>query len=127
MSDTNTFVKEMGARVRKRRLEIGLTQEELAQRAKYAHKTSISKIEQGKSEIPQEKMRDFAEALNTTIAYLMGWTQDIDNRTGLSVEERQLISYYRSLNGAGKVAMMSMVQGLVDSGVYSEDTRSVGA
>lgn len=127
MSDTNTFVKEMGARVRKRRLEIGLTQEELAQRANYAHKTSISKIEQGKSEIPQDKMQDFANALNTTIAYLMGWTQDIDNRTGLSVEERQLISYYRSLNGAGKVAMMSMVQGLVDSGAYSEDTRSMGA
>lgn len=59
-------------RIRTRRLELGLTIEELAQKMGYRDKSSISKIENGKSDIPQSKVIAFAKALNTTTAYLIG-------------------------------------------------------
>ena len=59
-------------RIRARRLELGLTVEELAQQLGYKDKSSISKIENGKADIPQAKVELFARALRTTTAYLMG-------------------------------------------------------
>ena len=59
-------------RIKTRRLELGLTVEELAQQLGYKDKSSISKIENGKADIPQAKVELFARALRTTTAYLMG-------------------------------------------------------
>lgn len=59
-------------RIKARRLELGLTVEELAQQLGYKDKSSISKIENGKADIPQAKVELFASALHTTTAYLMG-------------------------------------------------------
>ena len=59
-------------RIKARRLELGLTVEELAQQLGYKDKSSISKIENGKADIPQAKVELFARALRTTTAYLMG-------------------------------------------------------
>ena len=59
-------------RIKARRLELGLTVEELAQQLGYKDKSSISKIENGKADIPQAKVELFARALRTNTAYLMG-------------------------------------------------------
>lgn len=59
-------------RIRARRIELGFTVEELAKKMGYKDKSSISKIENGKADIPQSKVIAFARALNTTTAYLMG-------------------------------------------------------
>lgn len=65
-------MSEIYDRIKQRRLELGLTVEELAQRMGYKDKSSISKIENGKADIPQSKVVAFARALNTTTAYLIG-------------------------------------------------------
>ena len=59
-------------RIRARRTELGMTVEELAHKMGYKDKSSISKIENGKADIPQSKVLAFAQALNTTTAYLIG-------------------------------------------------------
>ena len=59
-------------RIRARREELGLSQEELALRMGYKSKSSINKIEMGINDIPQSKVLAFARALDTTTAYLMG-------------------------------------------------------
>lgn len=59
-------------RIRTRREELGLSQEELAFRMGYKSKSSINKIEMGINDIPQSKVIAFARALETTTAYLMG-------------------------------------------------------
>ena len=61
-------------RIKSRRTELGLTVEELAHKMGYKDKSSISKIENGKADIPQSKIAAFA-ALQTTPAYLMGWEE----------------------------------------------------
>lgn len=67
---------EIGKRIRLRREELGMTQEELAYRLGYKSKTTIAKIENGTNDIVQSKVLAFANALNTTSAYLMGWTAE---------------------------------------------------
>ena len=52
-----------------------MTQEELAYRLGYKSKTTIAKIENGTNDIVQSKVTEFAKVLDTTPAYLMGWTQ----------------------------------------------------
>lgn len=68
-------MKELGERIKKRRLELDMTQAELASRLGYSHKSTIGKIENGVNDITQSKIVDFAHALNTTVAYLMGWDE----------------------------------------------------
>lgn len=60
--------------IKKRRRELGLTQEQLAKKLCYRDKSTIAKIETGKSDLPQSKIIEFAKALETTPAVLMGWS-----------------------------------------------------
>lgn len=64
--------------IKSRRLELDMTQEELAEKTGYSGKSMIAKIEKGKVDLPQSKILLFANALKTTPAYLMGWTSDPD-------------------------------------------------
>lgn len=50
-----------------------MTQEELARRTGYTDRSSIARIEKGEIDLPQSKIKQFAEALGTTPGHLMGW------------------------------------------------------
>lgn len=67
---------DIGKRIKKRREELGLTQGELALKLGYRSKTTIAKIENGTNDIVQSKVIDFAKALDTTPAFLMGWSEN---------------------------------------------------
>lgn len=69
---------EIGKNIALKRKELGMTQEELANRMGYKSKSTINKIELGKNDIPQSKIVKFAEVLCTTPAYLMGWEQQVE-------------------------------------------------
>lgn len=69
---------ELYKRIKKRRIELGLSQEELAKRLGYKSRSSINKIELGENDIPQSKIAKFAKALETTEVYLLGFEDDPD-------------------------------------------------
>ena len=79
MKDTS-FLLEFGLRIKNLRVDKGMTQDELAQKAGYTSRSSINKIELGLVDIPQSKIISIAEALNTTPAYLMGWVDNSKNK-----------------------------------------------
>ena len=62
-------------KIKKLREEKGMSQEELANKLGYKSKTSIHKIEQKLTDLPLSKVVEFAKALHTTPAYLMGWAE----------------------------------------------------
>lgn len=64
-------------RIRELRISAGLSQDELAKKTGYNDRSSIAKIEAGKVDLTQSKLVAFADALNTTPGYLMGWEPDI--------------------------------------------------
>lgn len=87
-------------RIRRLRLSLGLSQEELAHRTGYTDRSSIAKIESGRVDLSQKKLALFAEALGVTPAALTGWDEarreltlsglsvsDVAAETGLSDED----------------------------------------
>ena len=66
-----------GEKIKNRRKELGLSQEELAEKLGYKSKTSISKIEQDITDLPLSKVAKFAEILKTTPGYILG-TDEVD-------------------------------------------------
>ncbi len=70
----------IGKNIRTARISIGMTQEELASRMGYKSKSTINKIELGKNDIPQSKIKKFAEVLDTTPSALMGWEKIIEEK-----------------------------------------------
>ena len=123
MSEVNKTAREFGLRLKQCREAAHMTQQELADKLGYT-KSFISKVEHGIHEIPQSKILAAAEILNTTHVHLMGWDNDINQRTGLTAEECQLISYYRSLNHGGRTALMATAQSLTTNPVFTNDTHS---
>lgn len=67
----------LGERIKTRRISKGLSQAQLAELLEgYTSRSSISKVEKGVNNLTQSKIVEFAAALDTTPAYLMGWTDD---------------------------------------------------
>ena len=65
----------VGDRIRNRRIELGLLQEDLAERAGYCGKSAISKLEHEGDQISMKQVRRLADALECTMEYLMGWQE----------------------------------------------------
>ena len=66
---------KIGERIKYRREQLGLSQDELARRLGYKSRSSINKIENDASGLPQSKIVAIANALQTTPSYIMGWTE----------------------------------------------------
>ena len=66
----------IGERIKQKRLEQGLSLEQLANKMGYKSKTSVFKAEQGITDLPLSKVKEFAEVLKTTPSYLMGWDSE---------------------------------------------------
>ena len=73
-------MSNVGKNILRRRKALGMTQEELAKRMGYKSKSTINKIELGINDIVQTKVVKFAEVLQTTPAYLMGWEDEEKNK-----------------------------------------------
>ena len=89
-------LKEFGARIRQKRLDLNLTQEELAKRCGYTSRSSINKIELGLVDLPQSKIATIAKVLNVQPAYLMGWTDNPDRE--LSDKEKEFAEAVRNMS-----------------------------
>jgi len=74
---------KIGKRIQARREAIGLSQDDLAKAMGYKDRSTISKIESEVNDIPQAKIIEFARALQTTAAYLMGMTDNPTPHTSM--------------------------------------------
>lgn len=68
--------KVLYERIRSRRKELKMSQSELAKLLGYSDKSMISKIENGKVDLPESRIVQFANALLTSPEYLIGWLDD---------------------------------------------------
>ncbi len=97
-------------RIKSRREELGLSQEELAHRIGYKDRSSIAKIESGVNDITQSKIKAIADALDTTPSYLMGWEESpsgsdektADPKAGGGESLEDIIPGYDSLSDLNK-------------------------
>lgn len=69
---------DIGHLIKKRREELGMTQDELAERTGYKSRSSINKIEKGGNDLPRAKIRIFARALNISPGYFVDDIDDVE-------------------------------------------------
>ena len=61
----------VGANIKKRRFELRMSQQELADAMGYSTRSTIAKIESGENDVSQKKLQKFAAALDTTVEALV--------------------------------------------------------
>ena len=91
----------IGDRIKERRLELDMSQDELARLVGYKSRSSINKIESDGRLLPQRKIMEIANALNTTPAYIMGWEESNETEAPsipLTQQEETHIKKYRQLS-----------------------------
>ena len=97
----NIDLTTVGGRIKAKRIEAGMTQEQLAEKL-YVKFSMISRYESAKSNLSVDTLKEIAEALGCSAAYLIEGVE-----LELSEEEKELIKIFKSLNRdeVRKVAM----------------------
>lgn len=101
----------IGDKIKKRRLELGMSQQELAEAMGYTSKSTINKIELGKNDVTQSKVIKFANVLKTTPAYLMDWEDDSlgdyeENIEYLSQNYPDLVDLYNEIHANEQLVIL---------------------
>ena len=110
---------DIGKRIKEKRESLGMTQEELAAKLGYKNKSSIAKIETGTNDIVQSKVVEFANILDTTVAYLMGWESIPKSRKRKGVV----------INVLGRVAAglpIEAIEDIIDTEEITEEMAAKG-
>ena len=68
----------IGQKIKERRQKLQWSQRELSERMGYNNHSTITRIESGKVDVPQSRIVKFSEVLGVSIAYLMGWEEEIE-------------------------------------------------
>ena len=121
----------IGERIKQRRIELGLTQTELAHRMGLTSKTTICKAETTDFNPTTDRVREFAKALECTPAYLMGWEEqhEVEYKVdGISIEKDEatkraeyLYDLYKSAPPEVQVAVEAILKSAKqDSGSHNQ-------
>lgn len=76
---------QIGNIINNRRVQLGLSQTELANKLGFKSKASISRIELGVQNLPQNKILEMAKALDISPEYLMGWRNTLESSSDSKV------------------------------------------
>lgn len=81
----------IGKRIKERRIALGMTQEELAKKMGYSTRQAISKVEKGDDNITSDRVKKFADALDVSVSYIMGW--DEEQLNAIEEERKDVVDY----------------------------------
>lgn len=108
---------KLADKVRQRREELGLSQEELALRMGYSSRTSINKIENGRP-CSQKIIVRLADALSVSVPYLMGWEDEQGKKPteddGLTENQKALIDFARSVPEDKAAQVLRILRAIVE-------------
>ena len=88
-----------GERIKQKRIELGLSQDEVAKKVGYKSRSSIQKIESSRK-LPLDKVELMSRALDCSPGYLMGWVDeesipaDLIALYGQQADDQALIDAY---------------------------------
>ena len=121
-----------GDRIKQRRLELGLTADDLAEKIGKSRAT-IYRYENGDIEnMPTPVLEPLAKALDTTPADLMGWQSSSisplhNNIRCENIEESELVLSYRKLNKPNQSKVLTYSKSLLSAQQMEEDVLAAHA
>lgn len=95
--ELNTETNTIGTRIKMRREQLDMTQDELAKALGYKSRSSINKIEVGASELTQKAIQAIAEVLQTTPYYIMGWNEQTPTKP-ITFTNDQIIELVKAIS-----------------------------
>lgn len=108
--------------IKKRRTELNISQQELAELVGYKGKSMISQVENGSVDLPESMIIKFADALKCSPHYLMGWDElgsfpapeefelgGGHHQLDLSDDEQELVLEYRVVSDDDKKMVRRML------------------
>ena len=98
----------IGNKIKSRRIELGMTQMDLAKKMGYKSKSTINKIELGINDINQSKMKKMAHALEVPVDYLID--DNVVETTTASVSVKHLSKYAELLSKLSPKSQASAIQ-----------------
>lgn len=119
--------------IKSRRIELGMSQQALAEKVGYTGKSMVSKVERGEIDLSTTMIQKFADALKTTPSDLMGWndlewepeTQEIyyeDNETADYTAFLHQNSEYKVLFDAVTTVKKEDIQKVLKAiGLFTDD------
>ena len=109
----------MGNRIKKRRKELHMTQDEFGELLG-VQKSAVAKWENGRVEnIKRSTIQRMAEILECSPVYLMGFDDDKPVDLKLTGPESSMLNVFRNLNQEGQEKVLEFAQLLDNSGAYN--------
>ena len=125
----------IGQRIRKRREELKMSQEELAHKIGYKSRSSINKIELDIQRLAQNKIKLIADALNTTANYILGIDDETERNEQIlcdlfllcyGKESYNIVKDFLKLDLNDRAVVSAMIQSLLSTDKYNlkQDTAT---
>lgn len=115
----------IGKKIKERRQELQWSQRELSDRMGYNNHSTITRIESGKVDVPQSRIIKFSEVLGVSVAYLMGWEEEIEKDPVGTVERHfeilmdedisDIFEEFKTLDPAQKKLIKDLVHSLAET------------
>ena len=97
-------------RIKTRREELGLSQEELAKKLGLKSRSSITRLEKSGDDISMKDVERLSDALNCSKLYLMGWDNKVQNEE--QEREQQFAALYSRLDENQKTLVDNLLKTL---------------
>ena len=109
-------------RIKRIRIERGMTQLELAKLSGYAGKDMISRVESGKVDIKRDRIEKIAAALRVSPVYLLVGDRSSASQT-IESDEAEHMKKYRMLDAEDRARIDERICMLLESEKYKKDTE----
>lgn len=109
---------KIGDRIKARRGQLGWSQKELANRLGYSNHSTVARAESGFLDLPQSRVVQYADALDVSVGYLMGWEEKPEEAGALAAEVIKdpellgMVEDFLSLEEADRATVRALVASL---------------
>lgn len=119
----------LGQRIKQRREELGMSQEELATKLGFKSRSSINKMELDKQYPRQHMIKAIADALNTTVTYILGVDEEVEQQEQelcdlfsmcYGKESYAAVQKFLKLDSNDRKVVVTMMDSLLSTEKYKE-------
>lgn len=120
------MTETIGERIKRLRMEHGMTQSELAAKVGYSGKDMVSRVESGQVDLTQTRLMQFADALYVSPIYLFNGSESVSEIGTLPppTDLDKHIERYNRLDKVDKARIDERIDMLLESDKYKKDTTN---